>query len=274
VPADAVDPSNEPPVPEPTLDGADLAPPPFVDEEPAPPSVRRIATEVRARSSPMRCTLAGLGAWAITIAPLVVSSRASALTRVAALVAIGPALAGPQLIAKNQPIARHVGVSAFLALSVVAWGLASADGILATVDSFRAVLGALAWGVFALSWTHPWSVPDAKLRKAPEGETAGLKPRRKAPAHAAGVAVAGAVSALACLALAWRVEDPSRAVFAQAAATGCAVALLTSASRVAVLLGREPSSGPSTLPINRGVLNTLLLMVLVGALAVLLQWSK
>jgi hypothetical protein len=259
----------------PLLDEPALVAAPASDlDEPPPPSVRRIATEVRARSSPLRCLLAGLGAWVITVAPLVVTTRAGMLARLVALAALGPAIAGPQIIARNQTLARHVGVSAFLALSVGAWALASFDGVLASVDAFRAILGALAWGVFALSWTHPWSVPDSKLRLAPEGETVGLKPRRKAPPHAAGVAIAGVVSALGCLVLAWRVSDPSRAVFAQAAAAACAVALLTSASRVAVLLGREPSTGPASLPINRGVLNTLLLMVLVGALAVLLQWSK
>ena len=210
-----------------------------LEEEAAPPSVRRIATEVKARSSTLRCTLAGVGAWAITIAPLVVTGRAGPTTRLAALIALAPAIAGPQLLQRKPRLARHVGVTGLLGLSVLTWLLASLDQVLATVDTFRAVLGVLSWGVFALSWSHPWSVSDAKLRKAPEGETVGLKPRRKAPPYAVGVAVMGAITALACLSLAWVVDEPSRAVFAQALAVGCAVALLTSASRIAVLAGKE-----------------------------------
>ena len=246
------------------------------DEDAPPPSVRRIATEVRARSSTLRCTLAGVGAWAITIAPLVVTARASNTTRIAALLALLPALAGPQLIERNQPLARHVGITGFLAASAGTWLLASLDQVMASVDTFRAVLGVLAWAVFALSWSHPWSVSEANLRKAPEGETVGLKPRRKAPPYAVGVAVVGAICAFACMALAWVVEDPSRAVFAQALAVGCAVALLTSASRIAVLAGKEKPRGSARarLPINRRVLNSIVLMLLVVALAILLQWSK
>lgn len=254
---------------------ADLANQPIADEAP-PPSVRRIATEVRARSSTLRSTLAGVGAWAITIAPLVVTGRSTEATRIAAVVALLPALAGPQLIQKNQALARHVGVTGFLALAVGAWLLASIDQVLATVDTFRAILGVLAWGVFGLSWSHPWSVSDAKLRTAPEGETVGLKPRRQPAPYAVGVAVVGAICAMACLALAWVVSDPSRAVFAQALAVGSAVALLTSASRIAVLAGKEKPRGGrgARFPINRRVVNTIVLMLLVAALAVLLHMSK
>ncbi len=246
------------------------------DDEGPPPSVRRIATEVRARSATLRCTLAAVGAWAITVAPLVVTARASTNTRVAAVVALLPALAGPQLIQHNQVFARHLGISGFLAGCVGAWLLASLDQVLSSIDTFRAILGVVAWAVFALSWSHPWSVSDANLRKAPEGETVGLKPRRKAPPYAAGVAIMGAICALACLALAWMVSEPSRAVFAQALATGAAVALLTSASRIAVLAGKDKSRGArrARLPIDRRVVKSILLMLLLCGLGVLMQWSK
>lgn len=240
--------------------------------EPAPKSVRRIATEVRARSSVLRCTLATLGAWSITIAPLVVTGRAGVATRVLALVALAPALAGPQLIPKNARLARHVGVTGFLTITLLAWALASREQVLARVDTFRAVLGVVAWGVFALSWSHPWSVPDADLARAPEGETAGLKPRRKTPVKAVAIAAVGAVAAVACLALGWSVSDPSRAVFAQAGATAAAIAMLTSASAIAVLMGREHrrDGRKARLPVDRTVFNTVLLMLVLVAAAVAL----
>ncbi len=234
-----------------------------------PPSVRRLAHEVRARSTNLRATLAAAAAWAITLAPLVVSGRATLPTRLLALFALLPGVAGPQLLARGGRLARHVGVTAFVGVALAAWTFASVDQALVGIDAFRAVLGVIAWAVFALSWPHPWSVPDEKLSMAPEGETAGLSPRRKPPVAAVVVAGAGAACAAGCLALAWRVDDPSRAVFAHAVAVGAAVALVTSASTVAVAAGREHrrEGRRARLPINRKVFNNLLLMAVVVALA-------
>ncbi len=242
--------------------------------EAPPPSVRRIAREVRLRATTLRCTLAAVAAWAITVAPLAVNSRASLPTRLLAVLSIAPGLMGPQLIARSQRSARHVGVTAYLALVLGAWAFASSDQVLASVDIFRAVLGVIAWGVFGLSWSHPWSVPDVDLERAPEGETAGLKPRRKTPQSAVVVAAAGAVCAVICLGLAWTIEEPNRAVFGQAIAIGAAIALLTSASTISVIAGRDRRRDRGKLPINRGVLNTVLLMLLVSAAAVSLWWSR
>jgi hypothetical protein len=229
----------------------------------------RLARRLRARSATLRCTLAALGAWTITLLPLVTSSRSHAIGRLLALVPLGPGIAGAQLIAKNHRLARHVGITAFLATAVLAWAWASSDGVLATMDLFRSLLGALAWGVFAVAWSHPWSVMDEDLGRAPEGDTSGLKPRRRAPPYAVVVAVLGAVAALSCLAAAWWVAEPSRGVLAHAVATACAVALITSAATVAVAAGRERKEDgpPARLPIDRRVVNTLLLMLLVGGIA-------
>jgi hypothetical protein len=117
-------------------------------------------------------------------------------------------------------------------------------------------------------------VPELELARAPEGETAGLKPRRKPPTYAAGVAVTGAACALLCLAIAWTVDDPNRAVFAQALGIAAAIALLTSASNIAVIAGKEQRQRSYALPINRSVLNTLILMVLTAAASVALWWSR
>jgi len=244
--------------------------------EAPPPSVRRIAKEVRDRSTILRCTLGAVAAWAITVAPLVVSGRASFLVRVLALASLSAGLAGPQLLPRNDRAARQVGITLFLFMVLITWTLASLDAALTGLDPFRAILGSLGWGVFALGWSHPWSVPDHKLATAPEGDTAGLKPRRTTPHYAVGVAVIGAACAALCLGLAWRIPDPNRAVFAQAVAVGAAVALLTSASAIAVFAGRESRRERSRrrLPFNRRVLNNLLLMAVVVALALLLRFTQ
>ena len=242
-------------------------------EDGPPPSVRRIAREVRVRSATLRCTLAAVGAWAITVAPLVLTSRASIVTRVLALLCLAPAVAGPQLIGRSHKLSRHVGVTGYVAAVLLTWGVASADQVLASVDTFRAILGAFAWGVYGLAWSHPWSVPDVDLARAPEGETVGLKPRRKPPNYAVGIAVTGAICALVCLAIGWTIQDPDRAVFAQAVAIAAAVALLTSASTIAVIAGKERSRGRKKLPINRSVINTMALMLVLIIAAVALALS-
>jgi hypothetical protein len=243
--------------------------------EAAPASVRKIAVGLRARATILRCTLAAAGAWVVTLAPLVIAARSSALTRLCAFVALAPGIAGPQLLARDHRLSRHVGITGYLVLAVGSWALASQDGTLAAMDVFRGVLGALAWGVWAIAWSHPWSVPDVALRTAPPGETAGLKPRRKPPSFAVGVAVAGAVAAAVCLAVAWTVTDAARAVLAHALAAAGAIALLSSASTLSVVAGREGREGQtSRLPINRRVLNTLVLMILVGGLAVAVHASR
>jgi hypothetical protein len=254
---------------------APLGDEPLPAEDEPPPSVR-IARGVKARAATLRTTLAAASAWVITVAPLVVSGRASVMGRVLALLAVVPGVVGPQLIERNHKMARHVGVSAYLGFVLLAWSWASKDQVLATVDVFRALLGVIAWAVFAVSWSHPWSVPVGDLKSAPEGDTRGLKPRRRPAPYAVGVAVAGAVFGLSCLALAWRIEDVNRAVFGQAVAVGCAIALITSASTIAVLAGKDKrrDGRKARLPIDRKVLNSMLAMLLFGALAVAVYLTR
>jgi hypothetical protein len=234
-----------------------------------PRSVSRFTEGLQARSATLRCTLAAVGAWIITVAPLVAAGQLSTFGRVLAFVAVVPGVAGPQLLERNHRRARHVGITAFLLLVLATWALASHHQALAGVDLFRALLGALAWGVFGIAWSHPWSVPAVKLKKAPPGKLGGLRPRRQTPHHAVAVAATGAVTGLGCLVMAWRVEDASRAVFAQAIATGCAIALVTSASTVAVLAGKDQrrAGHRRRFPIDRRVVNLLVLMLLIGGAA-------
>lgn len=241
----------------------------------APERVLDIAREVRARERVLRCSLGAATAWAVTLAPLAVSGRSSLVVRALSMLAVVPAVVGAQLLQRDARRARQLGITGFLAVAAVTWTVGSVQGALVGIDGFRAILGALAWGVFALAWSHPWSVDDQRLVAAPEGETSGLEPRRRPPWSAVAVAALGVGGAFLCLGLAWRIPTGSRAVLAQAVATGAAVALVTSGSSVAVAAGRERRRDRrAKIPINRRVLNGLLLMVAMVALAIALSYSR
>ncbi|HHH11962.1 MAG TPA: hypothetical protein ENK23_07815 [Sorangium sp.] len=250
---------------------------PALPTDDAAPLSRRVlaipvARQLRARSATLRCTLAALAAWAITLAPLLLITRAGPAVRITAALALLPAVVGPQLLLRRHRLARHIGISALLSLALLSWGLATRDGVLVTLDGFHGVLGAGAWGVYALSWSHPWSVPDSRLTEAPEGATMGLAPRRRPPVYAVVVVVIGLLCAVGCMAVAWTIEDSQRAVLGQALSVACAVALVTSASTVAVLSGKAPS-GRVRLPFDRKVANTLLLLFVVLGVALTLHLS-
>jgi hypothetical protein len=245
------------------------------EPEDAPPPSRIEATwaTLRTRATAFRCLLAGVGAWIITLAPVVVAPRSGALARALALLALATCVGGSQLIARDPRMARAVGLTAFVALSLASWLLASRFGVLAAVDAFRGVLGMIAWSVYAIAWSHPWSLPDARLRDAPPGDVQGLRPRRQTPQLALAIAGAGTLAGIACIVLAWLVDDPARAIFAQAIGTAAAIALITASAAVASVMGKDERPGQAPrLAIDRRMVRTLLVLALIagGALALYL----
>lgn len=189
----------------------------------------------------LRCSLAGLAVWAISIAPLTLDAQANAPLRLAATLCLTPALAGAWQLQSNPRLARHLGVTLFTGLAVACWAMASVQGILGKFDQFQAGLGALAWAVFATSWTHPWSVPDSQLGLAPEGETLNLKPRRPPRRATLFIVAFGTLCGLGCLAAAATITGGTRAVLAQVIATAAAIAFISTSARLAALGGTTAS---------------------------------
>jgi hypothetical protein len=278
---DPLDDDLEPAVAEDLVDGVsaqdDAAPPSPAPPEPSPGGLAGLRRRVTDGHAP-QALLAAFVAWSITLAPAAFGRGVPAIARAVSLVALLAGISGP-LVAVGLPrplrigaalgpkrLGRLIGISLFLALATTTWLLSSAAIVPARLDPTRAAIGALAWGVFALSWSDRWSLGLA----APLDTAAPALPARAtlpfAAVPLAGVAVAVAVSYTA---LAWRVRDPDRASLAHAVATGCAVWLLSASATVAVARGRRSPRLPRR--VSAVAMRSLLVLVAVvigGALVV------
>jgi hypothetical protein len=205
----------------------------------AAPSLAERPLLARARDAKTaQAGLAAVLAWSMTVAPAAFA-RGLASPRLAgalAVAAVGCGVGGPLLAARNKRLGRHLGVTVFLALSVLTWLVAAQAVAPARLDPTRGALGALAWGIFALAWSDRWQRPGAG---AVDPSAPALVARAALPPLAVPIAAAGAVAGVVLLVLAWRVRDPDRAVVAQALTALCAVAVMSAAASVAIGRGKR-----------------------------------
>jgi hypothetical protein len=171
--------------------------------------------------------------------------------------AAGAGVGGPLLARRRPRAGRHLGITLFAALATATW-LSGAQAIHPLrLDPLRGVFGAMAWGVFALSWSERWSssAQAAAVEVDPEGAPL-LLPRAALPAMATFVAALGVALALVYLVLAFQVRDADRALVSQAAALACAVAVVTAAGVVATARGKHrlPSGRRLSPPVVRALL--------------------
>jgi hypothetical protein len=238
----------------------EAAKPPALPEPDADRGLARIRRELR-ENGPPPTLLAAVVAWAITLAPaaLARSSPRSALFFAVAAVLAG--VTGPLLLPVHPRLGRHVGISLFLGLATLTWLLTSPTLQPARLDPMRAAIGAVAWGVFALSWNERWK---SKMQPEIDAQAPALQARSTLPRLAVPIAGIGVLAGLGYLIIAWRVREVDRALFAHALALGCAVAVITSAATVAVARGRASSSSSS----RRLTAQALRPLILLVALAV------
>jgi hypothetical protein len=210
--------------------------------------------------------LPGVYAWGATVAwPAFASNGSSPLARTAAVVAALALLGGPLVARRFLRSGRALGVLVFVGASAAAWGALDAAIRPPQLDTVRAALGALAWGLFALGWgTFPGRtrLPEDDPHAVLSGR---LPPRARLPRSVA-LGFAGLLAAaLALPLLAWRVERSGVALLAQAVALAGSVALLGVGSRV--LLAPK---GPARVKSPRLWIMLLCAWLLLGALIGLL----
>ena len=213
--------------------------------------------------------VASVISWAITVAPVGFGRGASIPAGLAAILALGAGFGGALLLAKRPPLARHVGISAFLGLAVLTWLANPAAIHPLRLDPIRGAFGAVAWGVFALAWSERWG-PRARVVPA-DPDAPSLQARSALAPAAQPIAALGVVASLIYLVFAFRVRDPDRALVAQALALACSVAVVTAASTVATARGK--SRGPAgrlTAPVIRALL-FLVTFAIAGAIVTILR---
>jgi len=239
---------------------------------PAPEgTVARLVAEIRAGDSPGQTLLATFVAWSTTVAPAALSRTAARPAAFIAVVGLLCGLAGPLFRGSRPTLARHVGITAFLALTTGAWLLGSPALAPARLDPLRASVGAIAWGAFALSWRERWETGPAKPDVPRDPEAPLLQARTTLPRGAIPIATFGILAGLVYLVLAWHVRDADRALAAHAVAIACAVAVSAVAAMVAVDRGKRSSRSSRRMTAAAGKSLLMLVVFVVAGVAVVLM---
>lgn len=187
-----------------------------------------------------RASVAAVVAWAITVAPATLARSSPKYSFVVALAALAAGAGGPLYIARKPRLARHIGITLFLALSTLVWFLASALLQASRIEPLRASIGVIAWGVFALSWNDRWpsATKDDSDPFAPM-----LQARQTLPRLAVPLAGVGILAGLGFLFVAFRARETDRALLMHTLAVVCAVALISASATVAISRGKRGPEG-------------------------------
>jgi hypothetical protein len=181
--------------------------------------------------------LPGIYAWVSTVASPAFARSAPLLSRVTAIAALLLLLAGPFVALARPGLGRAIGVWGGVGLSAVTWLLADASVAVQALEPVRASLGAIAWALFAFGWGSVRTVGSVPEEDPHAILGAPLRPRTELPRSTWVVFGIGLGGALIPLLLAWRVGRPGHALLAHAVAVACAIALVTSAARIALRQG-------------------------------------
>ncbi len=171
----------------------------------------------------LRVLLPGGYAWGATVAAVAFSSG-SAGAQLAALLALAALLVGARLARFHPRAGRMVGVVAFLALCLTAWGLSARELAAPRLDPTRAALGGLGWVLFVFGWGRVGERPGGTDPEPPlpDGPVASIRISRVAR-----LAVAPVIAAAVGLPLlAWRASGTSGSLLAHCAAIAGGMALV------------------------------------------------
>lgn len=187
----------------------------------------------------------GLYAWAVTVAAPAVARSSPTAARATAFAALVALVAGPIVAVDRPRLGRIVGIWTLLAAAVATWLLASAALAPGRLDPWQGALGALGWGVFALGW----GAAERRVEAPDEGAAVSsvappLAPRATLGRGAMAIVALAISASILPLALAWRVSDVHRALFAHAIALAAGVALVASSGIVAIGRGRHVRGAP------------------------------
>jgi hypothetical protein len=177
--------------------------------------------------------LPGLYVWAVTVAwPILVRPSVS-LARSLAFLSVSALLCGSALSVRWPVPSRILGVWSFVALCAGAWASAKLPAGAPMLDPVQGIAGSLGWGLFALGWASDGGAARRAAGPSVPVERS-LSPRSR-PWSGAVFVVAFAIAAAAVLlGIAFWVSGRGRALFAHAAASSGAVALVVAAAEIVV----------------------------------------
>ncbi|MFO0617527.1 MAG: hypothetical protein U0414_33330 [Polyangiaceae bacterium] len=203
-------------------------------------------------------------AWTVTVLPVAFSAASPIAARVFASLALTAALVGPALAVRRRHVGRYVGITGFLLLSTATWLLARQSLDPLRIDTIRAAIGAVAWGVYALSWGEPWTAfgaPDKNEKKpdADQQPAAPLRARAKLAPAAVPIASVGAIAAVALMIFVWQIRDASRSLIAQVLGVAVCVGLVSGSATLAIARGKPRAAAERR--VNSRVVRALILLV-------------
>lgn len=183
----------------------------------------------------------GTYAWIVTVAPAASArSHAPSLapSLASSILALASLLIGAIVVKRHPRLGYSLGIWGFLIASLITWLLNPFFLQVDRLDPWRAGAGTIGWLLYALGWGTPWRIgnhpednPRAKVHPK-------LDPRSP-PRHRTIFAVAiGTLGALTCLLLAWRNNEPERAILLHGAAVACAVGIINASAAIGLAQGQ------------------------------------
>jgi hypothetical protein len=215
-----------------------------------------------------QASVPGLYAWGVTVAPAAWARGASAVAKVAAVVALLALAAGVFGERRWGGRARFAALWGFVLASALTWSAAPAALGPLRIDAPRGIAGMIGWALFALASAAPSL--EGRREGARIVEEPALSPRKGLARGDAAYVAGGALLAAALQVVGWRVASAERALLVRFVALAAGLAVLGASTEVALArhAARQTSSHRKRLRAAMAMLVVLTLLAATGALFV------
>lgn len=185
-----------------------------------------------AKGPSSQVAIAGLYAWAVTVAPVGAYHGTSSATKLAAAIAFLSLIAGAAADRWRRGPARAVSLAVFVSASVATWMLAPAALRPVAIDTPQGLAGMLGWGLFALASAGPALGGQREVARVIDD--APLDARRRLSRGDALYLAGGTALALALQCTGWDVADPERALLVRLIAVAAALSIVGASAELAL----------------------------------------
>jgi hypothetical protein len=231
-------------------------------------ATRELLQRVSSLGASAQASVPGLYAWGVTVAPAAWARGGSAVSKVAAVVAVLAlvgGVVGERLLGGRG---RVLSLWAFVLSSALAWSAAPAALGPLRIDAPRGIAGMLGWALFAFASAAPalqGAGDDVAGRLV---DDALLPPRRGLSRGDATYVAMGAIIAAVLQLVGWRVPTPERALLVRFVALAAGLAVIGAATDVA-LARHSPRAARSRARRLRRAMAALVVLALLGFTGIL-----